>query len=319
MDGRSSRSVLAEPAARAWHSLDPAVVLADLQVDAEGLSSQEAARRLAEHGPNRLPQGRGRPAAIRLLLQFHNLLIYMLLAAGALAAAIGHVTDALVILAVVVINAVIGFIQEGRSERALEAIRGMIDPNASVIRDGRRVTVKAEARNLRVDEAVLTGESVPVDKAVAPVAADVPLGDRFSMAFSGTFVAAGQATGVAVETGMATELGRISLMIGAVERLATPLIRQMDQFARQVAVAVLGLSALVFGYAVLLRSYPLDQAFMAVVGLAVAAIPEGLPAVMTIALAVGVQRMAARNAIIRRLPAVETLGAGSAAAGVASR
>ncbi|MEQ8813108.1 MAG: cation-transporting P-type ATPase [Thalassobaculum sp.] len=333
MKGRPSRSALAEPAARAWHSLDPTAVLADLQVDAEGLSSPEAARRLAEHGPNRLPQGPGRPAAVRLLLQFHNLLIYMLLAAGALAAAIGHVTDALVILAVVVINAVIGFIQEGRAERALEAIRGMIDPNASVIRDGRRVTVKAEAvvpgdivlleagdrvpadlrlirsRNLRVDEAVLTGESVPVDKAVAPVAADVPIGDRFSMAFSGTFVAAGQATGVAVETGMATELGRISLMIGAVERLATPLVRQMDQFARQVAVAVLGLSALVFGYAVLLRSYPLDQAFMAVVGLAVAAIPEGLPAVMTIALAVGVQRMAARNAIIRRLPAVETLGA----------
>jgi len=333
MDGRTGRSVPAEPARRLWHSLDPAAVLADLRVDIGGLSPQEATRRLAGCGPNRLPAGKRRPALIRLLFQFHNLLIYMLLAAGALAAVIGQVTDALVIVAVVAINAVIGFIQEGRAERALEAIRGMIDPNASVIRDGRRVTVKAEAvvpgdivlleagdrvpadlrlirsRNLRVDEAVLTGESVPVEKAVAPVDAAVSLGDRFSMAFSGTFVAAGQATGVAVETGAATELGRISLMIGAVERLATPLVRQMDQFARQVTAAVLGVSALVFGYAVLVRSYPLDEAFMVVVGLAVAAIPEGLPAVMTIALAVGVQRMAARNAIIRRLPAVETLGA----------
>jgi magnesium-transporting ATPase (P-type) len=165
------------------------------------------------------------------------------------------------------------------------------------------------ARNLRADEAILTGESVPVEKAVAPVAAEAALGDRFCMAFSGTFITAGQGAGVAVATGAATELGRISAMIGAVERLATPLVRQMDQFARQLTFAVLLVSALVFVYAVLVQAYPLDEAFMVVVGLIVSAIPEGLPAVMTIALAVGVQRMAARNAIIRRLPAVETLGA----------
>jgi len=329
----SSRGSGSHPAAnRAWHALEAQAALAGLESEPGGLSDDEAARRLDAYGPNRLPRGRPRGALARFLAQFHDLLIYVLLAAGVLAAAIGHATDALVILAVVVVNAVIGFVQEGRAERALEAIRGMIDPHASVIRSGRRLTIGADtvvpgdivmleagdrvpadlrllrARNLRVDEAVLTGESVPVDKTVAPVDAGAALGDRLSMTFSGTFVAAGQGTGIAVGTGAATELGRISSMIGAVERLTTPLVRQMSHFARQVTFAVLTLSLLVFAYAALVQAYSLDEAFMAVVGLAVAAIPEGLPAVMTIALAVGVQRMASRNAIIRRLPAVETLG-----------
>ena len=316
----------------AWHAMAPQAVLDALHAKADGLTAEEAARRLASHGPNRLPQGRQRSALTRFLLQFHDLLIYVLLAAGALAEAIGHTTDALVVFAVVLINAVIGFVQEGRAEKALEAIRSMIDPQAAVVRDGRRLRIPAAevvpgdvvrleagdripadlrligARNLRIDEAVLTGESVPVDKAEAPVDAPAPLGDRFSMAFSGTLVAAGQATGVAVATGAGTELGRISSMIGTVERLATPLVRQMDRFARQITLAVAGMSALVFAYAVLVQGYGLDEAFMVIVGLAVSAIPEGLPAVMTITLAVGVRRMAQRNAIIRRLPAVETLG-----------
>jgi magnesium-transporting ATPase (P-type) len=315
-----------------WHAMEPSGTLAALRTSAGGLSDDEAARRLKIHGRNSLPQGPRRSALIRFLLQFHNLLIYVLVAAGALAAAIGHGTDAMVILAVVTANAIIGFVQEGRAERALEAISGMIDPHASVIRGGRRVTIGADevvpgdivmleagdrvcadlrlikARNLRVDEAILTGESVPVDKAIMAVDPEAPLGDRLSMTFSGTFVTAGQGTGAVVATGAATELGRISALIGAVERLATPLVRQMDRFARQITFAVLGVSVLVFAYAVLVQSYGLDDAFMVVVGLAVAAIPEGLPAVMTIALAVGVQRMARRNAIIRRLPAVETLG-----------
>lgn len=318
---------------RPWHAVDPDDVLKAFQTAADGLSEDEAARRLEAYGPNRMPQGRRRSLVARFLLQFHNPLIYVLLGAAALAAAIGHPTDALVVLAVVVVNAIIGFVQEGRAEKALEAIRAMIDPHASVIRDGRRRSVRADevvpgdivlleagdrvpadlrlvrARNLRVDEAILTGESVPVDKAATAVDADAPLGDRFSMAFSGTFVTAGQGTGLVVTTGAATELGRISSMIGAVEQLTTPLVRQMDQFARQITIVVLGVSVLVFGFAVLVRAYELDDAFMTVVSLAVAAIPEGLPAVMTIALAVGVQRMARRNAIIRRLPAVETLGA----------
>ncbi|MEX0758544.1 MAG: HAD-IC family P-type ATPase, partial [Tistlia sp.] len=316
-----------------WHALEASSAVAALDSGPDGLSREEAARRLEEHGPNRLPQGRRRSALVRFLLQFHDLLIYVLLVAGALAAAMGHVTDALVILAVVLVNAVIGYVQEGRAERALQAIRGMIDPQATVLRDGRRTPVPADsvvpgdlvlleagdrvpadlrlvkARSLRVDEAILTGESVPVDKAVPPVEADAPLGDRFSLAFSGTLVAAGQGTGLVVTTGGDTELGRISAMIGAVESLTTPLVRQMDRFARRVTLAVLAASSLVFGFAAFVRAYPYDEAFMAVVGLAVAAIPEGLPAVMTITLAVGVQRMARRNAIIRRLPAVETLGA----------
>lgn len=316
----------------AWHAVAPEAVLDVLRTDASGLSAEEAGHRLETCGPNRLPAGPPRGVLRRFLLQFHDLLIYVLLTAGLIAAAIGHGPDSLVIFAVVLINAVIGFIQEGRAERALDAIRAMIDPQSSVVRDGHRATIRADevvpgdivlleagdrvpadlrlikARNLRIDEAVLTGESVPVDKSIRPVAGDVTLGDRFSMAFSGTFVAAGQGAGVAVATGAQTELGRISSLIGAVERIATPLVRQMGQFARQITITVLGLSTLVFAYAVLIRSYRLEDAFMTVVGLAVAAIPEGLPAVMTITLAVGVQRMARRNAIIRRLPAVETLG-----------
>ncbi len=317
----------------AFHALDADAAVQRLATQATGLGPAEAQQRLEQYGPNRLPEGARRSGFTRFVLQFHNLLIYVLIAAAVLAAAIDHLTDALVIMAVVLLNAIIGFVQEGRAENAMNAIRAMIDPHASVLRGGRRLTIPADqvvpgdivlleagdrvaadlrlikASSLKADEAILTGESVPVDKQVQPVAADVPLGDRFSMAFSGSFVAAGHGTGVVVATGARTELGQISTMIGNVEQLATPLIRQMNQFARQVTVVVLGIAALVFGFALWSANYDMSDAFMLVVGLAVAAIPEGLPAVMTITLAVGVQRMARRNAIIRRLPAVETLGA----------
>jgi magnesium-transporting ATPase (P-type) len=164
------------------------------------------------------------------------------------------------------------------------------------------------ARSLRVDEAVLTGESVPVEKSTLSVAAGLPLGDRSSMAFSGTLVAAGQGAGVVVATGSGTELGRISTLLGKVETLTTPLVRQMDEFGRRLTAVIMAAATLILGFAVLVRSYSPADAFMAVVGIAVAAIPEGLPAVLTITLAIGVRRMAARHAIIRRLPAVETLG-----------
>jgi len=322
-----------EPPETLFHAIDVDVLIEKLQTQAAGLDPAEASRRLDLHGPNRLPQGSQRSALIRFMLQFHNLLIYVLIVAAMLAAAIGHVTDALVIMAVVLVNAIIGYVQEGRAESAMEAIRAMIDPHASVLRGGQRLTIAADqvvpgdivlleagdrvaadlrlikASSLKADEAILTGESVPVDKQVAPVDADVPLGDRFSMAFSGSFIAAGQGAGVVVATGAQTQLGQISTMIGNVEELATPLTRQMNHFARQVTFAVLGLATLVFGFALWSESYAIGDAFMVVVGLAVAAIPEGLPAVMTITLAIGVQRMARRNAIIRRLPAVETLGA----------
>ncbi|WP_165644638.1 cation-translocating P-type ATPase, partial [Oharaeibacter diazotrophicus] len=323
----------AERPAEAWHALAPAEVVARLGGEPTGLSAAEAVVRLDLHGPNRLPRAARRSALARLAAQVHNLLIYVLLVSAAISASIGHPTDALVIFGVVVANAVIGFVQEGRAERSLDAIRAMVDPTASVLRDGHRVTLPADgvvpgdvvlleagdrvpadlrltsAHALRVDEATLTGESVPVDKDVAAVAADAALGDRTDMAFAGTFVTAGQGAGVVVATAGETELGRVGAMIGAVERLTSPLVREMDRFARQVTVVVLVASVAVFAYAVGVAGHPVGDAFMAVVGIAVAAIPEGLPAVLTITLAVGVRRMARRNAIVRRLPAVETLGA----------
>jgi len=307
-------------------------IYSELATGPGGLGAAEAAERLATYGPNRLPEARPRSAWARFLGQFANVLIYVLLGSAVVAALLGEVTDALVILAVVIANAVIGFVQEGRAERALDAIRNMITPAASVIRDGRRLTVAAEtlvpgdvvlleagdrvaadirlvkARNLRIEEAALTGESVPVDKSVHPVAAGAALGDRTSMAYSGTLVVAGQAAGLVVATGRATELGNISRLLGSVESMTTPLVRQMDRFARQLTAMILGVAVVGFAFAMFVRSYSLTDAFMAMVGLVVAAIPEGLPAVMTITLAIGVQQMARRNAIVRRLPAVETLG-----------
>ncbi|MDP3547300.1 MAG: HAD-IC family P-type ATPase [Phreatobacter sp.] len=315
-----------------WHAAPAEACLEALDSAPSGLSGTEASARLVRDGPNRLPEEKRRGVIVRFLLQFHNLLIYILCAAAITSAILGHVVDAAVIGGVVLINAIVGFVQEGKAERALDAIRAMIDPKASVFRDGARLTVAADdivsgdivhleagdrvpadlrlirARNLKIDEAVLTGESVPVEKAVAPVNPDASLGDRRSMAYSGTLVATGQATGVVVGTGLRTELGRIGQLLGRIQQLQTPLLAQMEHFARQVTVVILVVSAAAFAFAVWVRGYGASEAFMVVVGLAVSAIPEGLPAVLTITLAVGVQRMARRSAIIRLLPAVETLG-----------
>ena len=320
------------PDDRPWHARTVEAVLDELETRPEGLTSGEAEGRLARFGLNRLPEPPRKGPVARFLLQFHNLLIYVLLVAAVLSLLFEHPVDAAVILGVVLINAIVGFIQEGKAEAALEAIRAMVDPKASVLREGRRLTVPAErvvpgdivlleagdrvpadlrllrARNLKIDEAILTGESVPADKTTDPAPREAALGDRPCMAFSGTLVVAGQGTGVVVATGAETELGKIGTLLGRVERLETPLLRQMAGFARTLTAVILSVSAVAFFFAWLVQGYPLDLSFMAVVGLAVAAIPEGLPAVMTITLAIGVQRMARRNAIIRRLPAVETLG-----------
>src|SRR6056297_392899 len=303
-----------------------------LGATAGGLSGEEAARRLSEHGPNRLPEPPGRSAALRFLAQFHNVLIYVLIGAAAVTAALGHFVDTGVILAVVIANAVIGFVQEGRAEEAMAAIRDMLAPRAAVLRDGTRVTVDAgdlvpgdivlvqagdlvpadlrliRATGLKAAEAILTGESVPVDKNTAPVAADAALGDRASMLFSGTLVAAGTGRGVVSGTGGKTQIGRISGMLSTVEALTTPLVAQMDRFARWLTLFILIVAGLLLGYGYFVGHMGFAELFMAVVGLSVAAIPEGLPAVLTITLAVGVQAMARRNAIVRRLPAIETLG-----------
>ncbi|NUJ81181.1 HAD-IC family P-type ATPase [Methylocystis sp. FS] len=298
-----------------------------------GLSEAEAQRRLAVHGPNRLPAGRRRSALMRFALQFHNVLIYVLLAASFVTALMQHWIDTAVIVAVVVINAIIGFIQEGKAEEAMEAVRNMLSLHATVIRDGQRVVIDAtdvapgdivyvqsgdkipadirliRVKSLKVQESALTGESLPVDKDPAPVMADVPLGDRAPMAYSGTVVTYGQGTGVVVATGAATEIGRINAMLSEVETLTTPLLQRMDEFARWLTVVILVVCAAVFAFGALVWNFDAGEMFMAAVGLAVSAIPEGLPAIITITLAIGVERMARRKAIIRQLPAVETLGA----------
>jgi magnesium-transporting ATPase (P-type) len=315
-----------------WYAIDVTEALERIGATRHGLTDAEVAERRGRFGPNALPAPPRRGVLARLAAQFDNLLIYVLIASGVVTAVLGHWTDAIVIFAVVVLNAAIGFWQEGRAENALAAVRAMLSAEASVLRDARRQRVPAadlvpgdivlldagdrvpadlrllEVRGLRVQEAALTGESVAVVKETGPVAPDAPLGDRASMAFSGTLVTAGRAVGVATGTGPAAEIGRIGAMLGEIEELRTPLLQQIDRFARALTFVILGVCVVVFAFAVLARAYAPEDAFLAMVGMAVAAIPEGLPAVLTITLALGVQRMAARNAIVRRLPAVETLG-----------
>ncbi|MFN4193295.1 MAG: cation-transporting P-type ATPase [Tabrizicola sp.] len=299
---------------------------------AEGLTAAEAARRLAEHGPNRLPEIRARGPVIRFLAQFNNVLIYVLLGAAAVTAGLQHWVDTGVILAVVLANAVIGFIQEGKAEAAMGAIRSLLAPKAAALRDGARVSVPGadlvpgdivllepgdkvpadlrliEARGLAAQEAILTGESVPVEKDPRPVPADVPLGDRRSMLWSGTLVTQGTAKGLVVATGQGTEIGRIGGLLAGVEQLTTPLVAQMDHFARWLSFLILLIAALILAWGYFVGHQDFGELFMVVIGVAVAAIPEGLPAVMTITLAIGVQAMARRNAIVRRLPAIEAIG-----------
>jgi calcium-translocating P-type ATPase len=323
------------PHADDWHARPAEHALEKLSAPREGLSAGEAGRRLAAHGRNELPAAERRHPLVRFLAQFNNALIYFLLAAAAGAMALGHFVDAAVIFAVVFLNALVGFVQEGRAEQALEAMRRMVAPKASVLREGRRASVPVgdivpgdlvileagdrvpadlrlmHARGLLIDEALLTGESVAAQKKETPAPPAADLGDRHSMAYSGTLVAAGQGRGVVVATGRGTQIGRISTLLQEVEQLATPLLRQINRFARRFTVLAIAGAALLFAFAVLARDYAWLEALIAVVALAVGVVPEGLPAVITITLAIGVQRMARRNAVIRRLPAVETLGATS--------
>jgi magnesium-transporting ATPase (P-type) len=317
------------------HSVPAHEVLSALHSAPQGLSAAQAEEQLVRHGPNAPPAAQPRHPLARFLQQFNNALIYFLIAAALGAWMLGHVVDAAVIVAVVLANALVGFIQEGKAEKALEAMRRMISPSAAVLRGGERRSVPVStlvpgdvvlieagdrvpadlrllrARGLLIDEALLTGESVPAAKKETPAAPEADLGARHSMAYSGTLVAAGQGSGVVVATGAKTEIGRISSLLQSVEELTTPLLRQMNRFGRRFTWVAIGGAALLFVFAVLARDYAWTQALMAVVALAVSLVPEGLPAVITITLAIGVRRMAARNAVIRRLPAVETLGATS--------
>ena len=315
-----------------WHALDGESVLKAVTSQMEGLTQKEAEQRLALYGPNHLRPPKKQSVWRRFLAQFHNILIYILLGASVVTAILGHWVDTSVILGVVAINALIGFIQEGKAEKAMEAIRRMLSVQASGLRDGARRQIPAErlvpgdivflqsgdkvpadlrllkVKDLRIEEAALTGESVPVEKHVKRVPEATSLGDRKGMVYSGTLVNYGTGTGVVVATGDATEIGRISAMLARVQTLTTPLLRKIGEFGSRLSIAIITGAVGVFLFGVLFREYDIGDMFLASVGLAVAAIPEGLPAIMTITLAMGVQAMARRHAIIRRLPAVETLG-----------
>jgi calcium-translocating P-type ATPase len=317
----------------AWHAVAADEVLRLLNTDPKkGLDTNEVSQRLSRYGSNRLPEGKKQGPFIRFLSQFNNILVYVLLAAGFVKLMVGLWLDAAIILGVVIINALLGFIQEGKAEKALDSIRNMLSADARTLRDGETRMVPAEdlvpgdivllesgdripadvrlveVKNLRTEEAALTGESVPIDKTTDATPEKSTVGDREGMAFSGTLVASGRGTGVVVATGADTELGRINQMMTAVSALETPLLRQIKKFGYAITAVIGVVTVLVFAYGRWVRGMDFIEIFQAVVSIAVSIIPEGLPALITVTLAIGVQRMAQRHAIIRRLPAVETLG-----------
>ena len=317
----------------AWHAITASQAIGLLDSNTRsGLAAGDVSHRLERFGPNRLPEGSKKGPLKRFLLQFKNVLIYVLLAAGFVKLMVGLWLDAAIILAVVVINALLGFLQEGKAEKALDAIRNMLSSEARTLRDGQTRVVPSEdvvpgdivllesgdkvpadlrlidVKNLRTEEAALTGESLPIDKTTAPVSEKATVGDRKDMAFSGTLVTSGRGIGVVVATGTGTELGRINQMMAGVSALETPLLRQIKKFGYAITAVIAAVSVIVFLYGRFVRQMPFVAIFQAVVSIAVSVIPEGLPALITVTLAIGVQRMAQRKAIIRVLPAVETLG-----------
>ena len=321
----------------AWYNLSVDETLVKLGSSTSGLSKDEARRRLERYGPNELVGTRRKSPILMFLSQFNNLLILILIIAAAIAGALGELIDTAVILVIVFLNAVLGFFQENRAERALEALKVLAAPKCRAIRDGEPQTfqtkdlvpgdvvllaagdkVPADIRlintaGLRINEAPLTGESVPITKTTEPVRGEVFLGDQRNMCFLGCTVEAGRGTGAVTATGMTTELGKIAGLVQAEPLSKTPMQRQLERLAKQLGIAVFALVVMIFviEYVRLGSASDVVELFLTSVSLAVAAIPEGLPAVVTISLALGLQRMAKRNALIRRLPAAETLGSAS--------
>lgn len=317
----------------AWHRLDPESAVERLKVDpVVGLSPAEIEQRLTAHGPNLIREGKRRGPWRMLLDQFVDFMILILIAAAVISGVIGDMKDTIVILAIVVVNAIIGFIQEYRAERAIAALKQLAAPHAHVVRAGHLVMIPAselvpgdivaleaghtvpadlrliESVNLRTDEAALTGESQPVEKTARALhEPDLPLADRRNMTYKGTLATYGRARGVVVATGMRTELGKIAALLGQEEEVKTPLQKRLARFGTVLAMAVIAICAIMF-VAGMLRGEPLVLMLLTAISLAVAAIPEALPAVVTVSLALGARKMAEKNALIRRLPAVETLG-----------
>ncbi|BEH09701.1 cation-transporting P-type ATPase [Geobacter sulfurreducens subsp. ethanolicus] len=324
-----------EPGGLPWHASPEQEVLARLETGPDGLTAAEAAERLRRLGPNTLLRKGGDGPLLLFWRQINNPIGWLLVAAGALALALRKPTDAAVVFGAVFINAIIGFIQEYRAGKAIEALSAMIPEATTSLREGRAVAVPADllvpgdlvtlqsgdkvpadlrlirVKNLLVEEAALTGESLPVAKQTDPVAPDAPLGDRVCMAYSGTLVVQGTATGVVVATGNSTELGRINALLNQTSRLETPLTRQLATVSSGITIAVVVVVAVLIAFGIWIKDAPVGEALMVAVSLAVAAIPEGLPAVITICMAIGVRRMADRHAVVRHLPAVETLGSTS--------
>ena len=316
-----------------WHSTEPDEALEKAGSTGEGLSKEEASERLESFGPNRLKPPTKQNPIIRFLLHFNDVLIYILLGAAVVTALLDHWVDTWVIVGVVVLNAIIGFVQEGKAEKALEAISKMLTLEADVIRGGEKVRINSEevvpgdivllasgdkvpadlrllkTKELRIDESMLTGESMPAEKSSEAADEKAGLGDRAGMAFSGTLVTSGRGRGVVVSTGQSTQIGQISDLVSETDVIATPLTRQVASFGKKLAIVILGVTIITFLVGWQVMGGDIVDMFLAAVALAVAAIPEGLPAIMTIILAIGVRRMADRHAIIRRMPAVDTLGA----------
>ena len=325
------------PAPLPWHAQPEREIVRTLGSGGEGLTEEEARSRLARHGPNRLPATKQPSIAELVLRQVRNPLVYALLASAAAAMAFGEVEDGAVVLAVVVLNTLIGFVQEFRAGRAIAALTELVAEPATVLRDGSWRELTAEevvpgdlvsvtqgdrvvadvrllhAEGLRAQEAALTGESAPVDKRPTQLPPSASLAERRNLLHAGTLVVAGSGRGVAFATGSATELGRVSALLEQADPLQTPLTRELERMGRAITVAI-GVAAVLLAVAGAIRGFSIADAVLAGISLAVAAVPEGLPAVVTIALAIGVQRMARRRAIIRHLPAVETLGGTSVVA-----
>lgn len=314
-----------------WYQQDINIIFQNLRTSPQGLSSEEASERLTQYGKNELPQKPPESILHILFRQINNPLIYVLLGSSLLAILMGEITDGFVVAGVVIINALIGFFQEYRSSQEIAALKGMVPNKTIVLRDKKPSTQMAsslvpgdilflqagdkipadirlfEAKGCKVMEAALTGESLPSEKTPQTLKADTALADRTNMAFSGTSVASGTAKGIVVETGLRTELGKINRMLTETVKTETPLTRSIARVAKTLTLVILLVSVILFAVA-LLRGYPMADAVLAAITLAVAAIPEGIPAIITIALAIGVRRMAAQRAVIRHLPAVETLG-----------